>query len=62
MADPPASSRPRTLVSISSWARAAASSSFCSAGRSRVATVWETGRHAGHADILRELIDGSTGR
>ena len=22
----------------------------------------ETGRHAGHADILRELIDGSTGR
>jgi hypothetical protein len=21
-----------------------------------------TGRHAGHADILRELIDGSTGR
>lgn len=24
--------------------------------------VEETGRHAGHADILRELIDGSTGR
>jgi uncharacterized damage-inducible protein DinB len=23
--------------------------------------VEETGRHAGHADILRELIDGSTG-
>ncbi|MFI2472352.1 DUF664 domain-containing protein [Nocardia xishanensis] len=22
----------------------------------------ETGRHAGHADILRELIDGATGR
>ena len=22
--------------------------------------VEETGRHAGHADILRELIDGST--
>ncbi|WP_006243469.1 DUF664 domain-containing protein [Mycolicibacterium tusciae] len=22
----------------------------------------ETGRHAGHADILREQIDGSTGR
>ncbi|WP_390890732.1 MULTISPECIES: DUF664 domain-containing protein [Rhodococcus erythropolis group] len=22
----------------------------------------ETGRHAGHADILREPIDGSTGR
>jgi hypothetical protein len=22
----------------------------------------ETARHAGHADILRELIDGSTGR
>ncbi|MBT2379661.1 DUF664 domain-containing protein [Streptomyces sp. ISL-111] len=21
-----------------------------------------TGRHAGHADILRELVDGSTGR
>ncbi|GLY54905.1 DinB family protein [Lentzea sp. NBRC 102530] len=24
--------------------------------------VEETGRHAGHADIIRELIDGSTGR
>ncbi|MGH3584774.1 MAG: DinB family protein [Pseudonocardia sp.] len=24
--------------------------------------VEETGRHAGHADILRELIDGATGR
>lgn len=24
--------------------------------------VEETGRHAGHADILRELIDGETGR
>jgi hypothetical protein len=24
--------------------------------------IEETGRHAGHADILRELIDGSTGR
>jgi hypothetical protein len=24
--------------------------------------VEETGRHAGHADILRELLDGSTGR
>jgi Protein of unknown function (DUF664) len=24
--------------------------------------VEETGRHAGHADILRELIDGKTGR
>ncbi|GLW90120.1 DinB family protein [Actinokineospora globicatena] len=24
--------------------------------------VEETARHAGHADILRELIDGSTGR
>ena len=24
--------------------------------------VQETARHAGHADILRELIDGSTGR
>jgi hypothetical protein len=22
----------------------------------------ETARHAGHADILRELLDGSTGR
>jgi len=22
----------------------------------------ETARHAGHADILRELIDGTTGR
>ena len=22
----------------------------------------ETARHAGHADIIRELIDGSTGR
>jgi len=25
-------------------------------------TERETLRHAGHADILRELIDGSTGR
>ncbi|MEI5101717.1 DinB family protein [Streptomyces sp. PmtG] len=24
--------------------------------------IEETGRHAGHADVLRELIDGSTGR
>ena len=24
--------------------------------------IEETGRHAGHADILREQIDGSTGR
>ncbi|WP_304113837.1 DinB family protein [Mycolicibacterium bacteremicum] len=24
--------------------------------------IEETGRHAGHADILREFIDGSTGR
>lgn len=24
--------------------------------------IEETGRHAGHADILRELIDGNTGR
>ena len=24
--------------------------------------IEETGRHAGHADIVRELIDGSTGR
>lgn len=24
--------------------------------------IEETGRHTGHADILRELIDGSTGR
>ncbi len=24
--------------------------------------IEETGRHAGHADILRELIDGGTGR
>ena len=24
--------------------------------------IAETARHAGHADILRELIDGSTGR
>lgn len=24
--------------------------------------VEETGRHAGHADILRELLDGTTGR
>ncbi|MEU5695015.1 DinB family protein [Actinosynnema sp. NPDC020468] len=39
------------------------------ARRGRPSTRWalvhmieETGRHAGHADILRELIDGSTGR
>ncbi|MFI8849883.1 DinB family protein [Streptomyces sp. NPDC053499] len=38
-------------------------------GRSGPSVRWalthmieETGRHAGHADILRELIDGSTGR
>ncbi|NBE92756.1 DUF664 domain-containing protein [Nonomuraea sp. KC401] len=24
--------------------------------------IEKTGRHAGHADILREQIDGSTGR
>jgi hypothetical protein len=24
--------------------------------------IEETGRHAGHADILREQYDGSTGR
>ncbi len=24
--------------------------------------IEETGRHAGHADILRELIDSTTGR
>lgn len=37
--------------------------------RSAVSMRWvlvhmieETGRHAGHVDILRELIDGSTGR
>ena len=24
--------------------------------------VEETARHAGHADILRELVDGTTGR
>ncbi|GAA3497421.1 DinB family protein [Streptomyces prasinosporus] len=24
--------------------------------------IEETGRHAGHADVLRELIDGTTGR
>ncbi|WP_425294973.1 DUF664 domain-containing protein [Mycolicibacterium vanbaalenii] len=24
--------------------------------------IEETGRHAGHMDILRELIDGRTGR
>ncbi|NUR32087.1 MAG: DUF664 domain-containing protein, partial [Catenulispora sp.] len=24
--------------------------------------IEETGRHAGHADIVRELIDGKTGR
>ena len=38
-------------------------------GRSRPSRRWtlthmieETARHAGHADILRELIDGATGR
>lgn len=38
-------------------------------GRHGPSTRWalthmieETGRHAGHADILRELIDGATGR
>ncbi|CDO30069.1 DinB family protein [Mycolicibacterium porcinum] len=38
-------------------------------GRSAPTVRWalthmieETGRHAGHADILRELIDGTTGR
>jgi hypothetical protein len=23
--------------------------------------VWETAQHAGHADIIRELIDGTAG-
>ncbi len=23
--------------------------------------VWETAQHAGHADIIRELIDGAAG-
>lgn len=39
------------------------------AGRTAPSVRWalthmieETGRHAGHADILRELIDGATGR
>ena len=27
-----------------------------------VPTIEETGRHAGHADIIRDRIDGSTGR
>ncbi|MFC7309224.1 DinB family protein [Streptomyces monticola] len=38
-------------------------------GRSAPSVRWalthmieETGRHAGHADIIRELIDGATGR
>jgi len=38
-------------------------------GRTRVTMRWalthmveETARHAGHLDILRELVDGSTGR
>ncbi|KAF4406853.1 MULTISPECIES: DinB family protein [Streptomyces] len=30
--------------------------------RALVHMIEETGRHAGHADILRELIDGTTGR
>ncbi|EFL29625.1 predicted protein [Streptomyces viridochromogenes DSM 40736] len=34
----------------------------CGRARERRARREETGRHAGHADILRELIDGSTGR
>jgi len=31
-------------------------------GQIMVHMIAETARHAGHADILRELIDGSTGR
>lgn len=36
----------------------------CLTGRHWALThmIEETGRHAGHADILRELIDGTTGR
>jgi hypothetical protein len=26
-----------------------------------VGQIWETAQHAGHADIVRELLDGSTG-
>jgi hypothetical protein len=26
-----------------------------------VGQIWETACHAGHADIVRELLDGSTG-
>ena len=35
--------------------------SYISARRVLVHMLEETARHAGHADILRELIDGSTG-
>jgi hypothetical protein len=27
-----------------------------------LAVIGETARHAGHADIIRELLDGRTGR
>jgi uncharacterized protein DUF664 len=30
--------------------------------RAMLCVIEETARHAGHADILREQIDGSTGR
>jgi hypothetical protein len=31
-------------------------------GAMLVYMVWETAQHAGHADIIRELIDGTAGR
>jgi hypothetical protein len=43
-------------------ARPATRSSSPSMRWALVHMIEETGRHAGHADILRELIDGSTGR
>ncbi|MER7957758.1 hypothetical protein [Streptomyces sp. NPDC096030] len=33
-----------------------------SAGGARSPVGTETGQHAGHADILRGLLDGATGR
>ncbi|WP_129669910.1 DinB family protein [Phytoactinopolyspora endophytica] len=54
---------------IAAWSDLAEPADSYGAGGSVPSRRWilthmieETGRHAGHADILRELIDGATGR
>ncbi|MBB4908486.1 hypothetical protein H4W32_003169 [Actinophytocola algeriensis] len=51
-------------AAIASWEDLTAPGPRRSASRRWTLThlIEETARHAGHADILRELIDGGTGR